>query len=91
MQEAPEIGKQYELDAAVGKQQVVQEYIETASAFPAMLEIGHDKLTGDTIIIDTAASHMVPAKSELCKHVVNEIYCCSADKFPVTYCCLFSV
>ena len=77
VQEAPEIAKQDELIAAVGKQQVVQGYIETAPAIPAMLEIGSDKLTGDTIIIDTAASHhMAPAESKLCQHVVNKIDCC---------------
>ena len=44
---------------AVGEQQVliVQEYIETAPASAAPLESGGDKLTGDTIIIDTASSH----------------------------------
>ena len=52
----------------------MQEYIETAPAFPAMLEIGSDKLTGDTIIVDTATSHyMVPAESKFCRHVVNKI------------------
>ena len=35
------------------------------------------KLAGDTIIIDTITPHhIVPAESELCQHVVNEINCC---------------
>ena len=73
VQEAPEIAQQDKLAADVGKQQVVQEYIETAPAFPAMLEIGIEKLTGDTITVDTAASHhMVPAESKFCQHVVNK-------------------
>ena len=36
-----------------------------------------DKLAGDTIIVDTAASHhMVHTGSQLCQYVVNNIDCC---------------
>ena len=46
-------------------------------AFPAMMGIETDTTPVDTaVFIDTAASnHIVPARSQLCQHVVNKIDC----------------
>ena len=59
VQEAPDAARHDEVAAAISKPGAVQEYMETAPAFPAMLEIGRGKLTGDTIKFDIQQHHII--------------------------------